>query len=553
MKPVWTGHGDLKMTCVVFSMFPNGDIVGCKFLLLPMKYSHRSVFALLAAVLVSVSAIAVLPMQAQLTWSKSQKNAPTAVIQSVQVTPADNEVTLQISSSRPITPQISLVDAPPRLVIDLPHTIMPLRQKRFNVRDARIKDVRVDQYDNAPPAARAVVDLLAPLSYTWENTGNQLIVHLRLAELNRPATVPSLAPVPKPDVIPVTQGSSGAVMLAGSRIAGGSAVTAGSDTAVLRLARGGEVRICPGTTVSVTPSQNGRDLMLGMNTGAMEAHYTLQASADSILTPDFRMMLAGPGEFDFAVSSDTRGNTCVRSLPGNTASVIVSELMGDGTYQVRPGEQVVFHTGNLAAHDANAPASCGCPKPRPATMLASNGPSRMATAGEEKAGAMALGRTEIAKAAPSEKTNPATTQQTAAKSSTENSSIPDDGPRVSREARVSVALPAAAIPPVKNPDEAHPSVTASVNSALPPSKPNEVQVEVDAPFVFRATDPAPDSASSKQTGFKQTGSATEKTAGPSPVAQPATIALPLPQEAPAKPIHHGFFGKVKGFFSAIFR
>lgn len=482
-----------------------------------MKCSLRPAFALLAAVLVSVSAIAVPPAQAQLTWSKSQKNAPTAVIQFVQVTPADNEVTLQISSSRPITPQISLVDGPPRLVIDLPHTIMPLRQKRFNVRDARIKDVRIDQYDNAPPAARAVVDLLAPLSYTWESRGDHLIVHLRLAELSKPASVPSFAPVPKPDVIPVTQASSGAVMLAGSRIAGGSAVTAGSDTAVLRLSRGGEVRICPGTTVSVTPSQNGRDLMLGMNTGAMEAHYTLQASADSVLTPDFRMMLAGPGEFDFAISSDTHGNTCVRSLPGNTASIIVSELMGDGTYQVRPGQQVVFHTGSLAAHDANVPASCGCPKPRPATMLASNGPSRMATAAEEKAGTMALGHGEIAQGAPPGETNPAATQPLAAKSSTGD-----------------------------------PPVTPPANSALLPSKPNEVQVEVDAPFVFRATDPEPDPVSSKQTG-PNPGSTTEKSAGPSPVSRPATIALPPPQEAPAKPVHHGFFGKVKGFFSAIFR
>ena len=178
----------------------------------------------------------------------------------------------------------------------------------------------------------------------------------------------------------------GSVLLAGTgtKVVSGSSVTAGDAPAVFRLARGGDLRICPATSVTLTSSSSGREVMIGMSTGSIEAHYTLAQSADTIMTPDFRILLAGPGTFNFAIKADDRGNVAVRALTGNTASLIVSELNGDGTYQVKPSEEVLFHNGKLADPDHTALPESGCPVPPPVQRAAIEVPKDAPKPAEDK-------------------------------------------------------------------------------------------------------------------------------------------------------------------------
>jgi hypothetical protein len=415
------------------------------------------------------------------------------VVRSVRVLPGP---AVEILSSRPLVPAISTLDNPPRLVIDLPNADLPSALQSGNNRidspSQEIRRVRINQYQNAPPIARVVVDLLKPVGHTWDAAGNRLMVRLHSSEqvTAKPPTVPAFTQGVRPVAVPLGPGSSGTVVVAGSHVAAGSSVTAGSETSVLRLERGGEVMVCPRTTVSVTSAQSGHALMLGMNTGALEAHYKLDASADSILTPDFRILLAGPGEFHYAVSADSRGNTCVRALPGNTASVIVSELLGEGNYQVKPTEQIVFHSGRLNLVDAAVPASCGCPPPEIPVMRASAA-SPVLSEGKPPS-SMHL-------AQPGDESKPALPPETA---------------------------------------------------ALPPSKPNDVHVQVEAPFVFRAEDlPANNRPSPKPAPIHEAALLPVRDLPRPATFEPEVLAPPQTQ---AKAAHHGVFAKIKGFFSAIF-
>lgn len=284
----------------------------------------------------------------------------------------------------------------------------------------------------------------------------------------------------------------GSVMLAagGAQVMSGSSVTAGQAAAVLRLARGGEVRVCPGTSLSVSTSPSGKELMMGMSTGAVETHYKLGPAADTIMTPDFRILLAGPGDFHFALGADPRGNTCIRSLPSNTASVIVSELMGESSYQVRPGDQVSFRAGQLAQAEAGA-AGCGCPPPPPPVLRAE-------------------------------------AQMPAAEAAEEKVAPPP--------------APALALPPAA--DE------QGMTAPPPAPVPGEVHIAVEAPFVFRWDDPGPPPPI---TAARLQVTASPVLPDPAALAPPAPPPTPVQQAAqPKKPRKRGFFGRIGRFFAALF-
>src|ERR1700687_487799 len=435
----------------------------------------------------------------------------TAAIKSFRIVQEKDGPAVEILSTKPLVPSIQAISDPPRLVIDLPNARLETQQKRISIQADQISAIRADQFQQNPPVARVVVDLLAPRPYTWDAAGNRLVVHLgknpnqASGSPFEPPTVPSLTPAPRPVVAAVR--AAGPLALAGNDAGTGSAITAGPDTAVLRLSSGGEVHVCPGTTVSVTPSQSRHNLMLSMNTGALEAHFALDASSDSVMTPDFRIMLVGPGEFHYAISADSQGSTCVRALPGNTASAIVSELIGDRTYQVQATDQLIFCYWQLDRVDMAVQLECGCPPTRdPPLRATSNLPMQ-------------------SQALPPANASPPPVAETPRAGSAPAARLPASG------------VPAAAAP-----------LDASV-------APNELHVQVEAPFVFHATGPPPapvEDVRALPLDSRQGGA--PAVAAPLP---PPTKESPKPAGTETASANHGtargFFRKLGGFFAALFR
>jgi AMIN domain len=450
--------------------------------------------------------------------SSASKNIATkiAAIKSFRIVQEKDGPAVEILSTKPLVPSIQAISDPPRLVIDLPNARLDTQQKRISVQADQISAIRADQFQQNPPVARVVVDLLAPRAYTWDAAGNRLVVHLgknpnqaSSSPFQQP-TVVGLTPTPQPVVAAVR--AAGPLALAGNdnNNDAGSAITAGPDTAVLRLSSGGEVHVCPGTTVSVTPSQNRHNLMLSMNTGALEAHFALDASSDSVMTPDFRILLVGPGEFHYAISADSQGNTCVRALPGNTASAIVTELLGDRTYQVKATDQLMFRSGQLDRVDMAVPLECGCPPPRdPPLRATSDLPMQ----------------SQAESALPPANASPAPVAETTQAESALSGGLPATG------------VPAAAAP-----------LDASV-------APNELHVQVEAPFVFHATGPPP--APVEDVHALPLDSRPREAPAVAAPLPPPTIANPKPAGTETVSANHaparGFFKKLGGFFAALFR
>ncbi len=188
--------------------------------------------------------------------------------------------------------------------------------------------------------------------------------------LSTPGVQPSIATVSLEGV-----SLSGSLSVQDGRaiIGNNGAITAGDKTVLVSLTRGGSLNVCATTKIHLSTDNTvaGGGLMVTLDRGTFEAHYTPGQYSDVVLTPDLRILISPPGQADLSFRVNNEGDTCVDNHGDHAPYVLASSLLEGGAYRVQPNQRVLFEHGSLQQVVDNEQESCGCPTPQPTPAPAS--------------------------------------------------------------------------------------------------------------------------------------------------------------------------------------
>ncbi|HEY3989593.1 MAG TPA: hypothetical protein VGM02_09870 [Acidobacteriaceae bacterium] len=306
----------------------------------------------------------------------------------------------------------------------------------------------------------------------------------------------------------------------------GSTLTAGSQTVPIALTRGGNLNLCATTTVHLArdrsiqaPDDSG--LMLGLDRGAIEAHYQTGKYSDVLLTPDLRILISGPGEADLSIRVSRQGDTCIDNRGPNAPYITVTSQLEGGLYRVQPGQHVSFQHGSLREVVDTEHEPCGCPPPVSVADAGTSAPHGAAPGHPVGGPSSTPADTAFPLAVSEGLTKPPLPSTT-----------PVAGPG---EVHAQVAVPfhySGNLPQVSEAAAAGATADASA-AAIPPPSP-----AAPAPSPSNMTTPGPP--------------APPRGSMPAPAPVQVETAIAQAPTQPSKPPTHGFFHRVGHFFSRLF-
>jgi type IV pilus assembly protein PilQ len=118
--------------------------------------------------------------ETQSTGTEATKHA---ALQKVDVVRGDDGVRVEITARGQLTPQLSTLDSPARVVVELPNTVVATSQSHISVGSDGVKGVRVGMDGQMPPMARIVIDLVQACQYELvPGSNNKLILKLHTTQ-----------------------------------------------------------------------------------------------------------------------------------------------------------------------------------------------------------------------------------------------------------------------------------------------------------------------------------------------------------------------------------
>ncbi len=143
-------------------------------------------------------------------------------LQSVNVKHAGDDVQIEIKSREAVTPKVSKLSSPARVLVELPSTVMQTAQSKIPVGSNGVKGVRIGMDGKTPPTTSVVVDLEQACGYELTpGPGNSFVLTLHtqtavakstsvpapaktvMAKATPPAPVPAKMPAAKAAPAPV--------------------------------------------------------------------------------------------------------------------------------------------------------------------------------------------------------------------------------------------------------------------------------------------------------------------------------------------------------------
>jgi len=124
-------------------------------------------------------------------------------LERVNVVRGTDDIRVEISSRGVVTPKLSALDSPARVIVDLPETVMAAGRTHIPVGSAGVKDVRIGTDGQTPPTTRIVVDLNQACAYELTpGPAGRLVLTLHTQTAARQTSAPTVAKIATPAASP---------------------------------------------------------------------------------------------------------------------------------------------------------------------------------------------------------------------------------------------------------------------------------------------------------------------------------------------------------------
>ena len=155
----------------------------------------------------SAAPVAAAPVAKTVASPASKAVAASSQLQRVNVVQGSDSVRVEIIASHAVTPKVSKLEAPARVLVELPATSDASPQNHISFGSAGVKGVRIGTDGKTPPTTSVVVDLDKACTYDLTpGQGDKLVLTLHtdaVAAKSSPAQVktPTPAPAAKPQTV----------------------------------------------------------------------------------------------------------------------------------------------------------------------------------------------------------------------------------------------------------------------------------------------------------------------------------------------------------------